>query len=198
MRRGRRSAVLHHRMVWQGAALLLARPDGEYAGRLETVAEMLGHLDGVFAMPLGRALADLQSYDVVEARRAHAGIDRDLRLASWTAATTRERAVDVLAFTNAYRAAGVARPAGAVHDHLAVVLEFAAHVDPEAGRRLLVRHRVAIAALARTVADAGSPYAHVLTAVCATLPKVGTDQVDALLNAGSSAEGLGVQAILPD
>lgn len=184
LRRRRRSAELHQRMVWQGSALLLARPDHQLSERIQLVAEMLGHLDGGLAMPMGRAIAELQQQTPAETRRAYdqvfgPSIERDLRLTTWIAGTTREQVVHVRAFTDAYRAAGVERPRGEAHDHLAVVLEFAAHVDPEAGRQLLESYRVPIAALARTAA--GSPYAHVLAAVCTTLPQVAGDDVDRLL-----------------
>ncbi|MGU3498599.1 nitrate reductase molybdenum cofactor assembly chaperone [Mycobacterium sp. C31M] len=200
LRRSRRPAVLHHRMVWQGSALLLARPDRQFFDRVETVAEMLGHLDGALAMPLGRAIAGLQVLDLATVRRSYEqlfgpSIERDLRLTTWVAGTTREQVVHVQAFTDAYRAAGVSRPRGEAHDHLAVLLEFAANVDPEAGARLLAEHRVSIAALGRTAADAGSAYTHVFDAIGATLPAVDADEVDQLLGA---AEDVGRQAVAPD
>lgn len=185
-RRAKRSATVAHRLAWQGSALLLARPDGQFFDRVHLVAEMLGHLDGPVAMPLGRAIAGLQQQSLMAVTRAHddvfgPNIDRDLRLTTWIAGTTREQVGHVLEFTSAYRAAGVERPRGEAHDHLAVLLEFAAHVDPEAGGRLLAEYRVPVAAMARTLADAGSPFAHVLTAVGATLPEVTAQQVDELL-----------------
>lgn len=56
-----------------------------------------------------------------------------------------------------------------------MVLEFAATVDPDAGRRLLVEHRVPIDVLLTALRDAHSLYEHVIAAVCETLPPV-TDQ----------------------
>ena len=50
----------------------------------------------------------------------------------------------MLAFASAYREAGVQPPRAEAPDHLPVVLEFAATVDPEVGRRLLIEHRVPI------------------------------------------------------
>ena len=55
-RRAKRSATVAHRLAWQGSALLLARPDGQFFDRVHLVAEMLGHLDGPVAMPLGLSL----------------------------------------------------------------------------------------------------------------------------------------------
>ena len=74
------------------------------------------------------------------------------------------------AFAAVYRAAGVEPPSRESPDHLPVVLEFAATVDPEAGRRLLTQHRVPIDMLHEALTEADSPYAHAIAAVCETLP----------------------------
>ena len=91
-------------------------------------------------------------------------------LTYWTAGDTRNRGSQMLAFAAAYRDAGVEPPCGEAPDHLPVVLEFAATVDPVAGRRLLVEHRVPIDVLREALAQANSPYAHAVAAVCETLP----------------------------
>jgi len=54
-------------------------------------------------------------------------------------------------------------------DHLPVVLEFAATVDPAAGRRLLEEHRVPIEVLHEALGECGSLYADVIAAVGTTL-----------------------------
>ncbi len=75
-------------------------------------------------------------------------------LTYWTAGDTRNRGREMLAFATAYREAGVQPPGGEAPDHLTVVLEFAATVDPEVGRRLLDQHRVPIDVLRGALADA--------------------------------------------
>ena len=60
-------------------------------------------------------------------------------LTYWTAGDTRNRGREMLVFATAYRDAGVEPPRAEAPDHLPVVLEFAATVDPETGRRLLTR-----------------------------------------------------------
>ncbi|CNJ47308.1 narJ [Mycobacterium tuberculosis] len=76
------------------------------------------------------------------------------------------------------------------------MLEFAATVDPEAGRRLLTEHRVPIDVLRGALAEANSPYEPTVAAVCATLPAV-TDQevrrAERLAKAGPPAESVGLQ-----
>lgn len=191
--RGRPSARLQHRTVWQGAAMLLVRPDDLYLSRLKAVEELLGHLDGGYALALGRAGAGLRSLDLKTAILSYAltfeaGGRRGLLLSNWMAEDNRDRVVHRQAFVDAYRAAGVSMPSGAMPDHLAVVLEFAAHADPEAGRRLLVEHRVPIAALRRVLDEVRSPYAHAVAAVCATLPEVTAEELQSLPISGPTIE----------
>jgi nitrate reductase delta subunit len=117
-------------------------------------------------------------------------------LTYWTAGDTRNRGREMLAFATAYREAGVQPPGGEAPDHLAVVLEFAATVDPDAGRRLLSRHRVPIDVLRGALADAESPYEPAVAAICETLPDA-TDQevrrAERLAQAGPPAEAVGLQ-----
>jgi nitrate reductase delta subunit len=117
-------------------------------------------------------------------------------LTYWTAGDTRNRGREMLAFATAYREAGVQPPGGEAPDHLTVVLEFAATVDPEVGRRLLDQHRVPIDVLRGALADAKSPYEPTVAAVCETLPAA-TDQelrrAERLAKAGPPAEAVGLQ-----
>lgn len=75
-----------------------------------------------------------------------------------------------------------------------MVLEFAATVEPEAGRRLLTEHRVPIDVLRGALADARSPYEPAVAAICETLPAA-TDQearrAERLAQAGPPAKPLG-------
>ncbi len=97
-----------------------------------------------------------------------------LHLTYYAYGDTRKRGMALLRFKHAYRAAGVTLGEHELPDHLAVVLEFAATTDPEAGRRLLVEHRPVIELLRLSLEDSGSPYLAVLDAVCATLPELNT------------------------
>jgi nitrate reductase delta subunit len=117
-------------------------------------------------------------------------------LTYWTAGDTRNRGREMLTFASAYRDAGVAPPKAEAPDHLAVVLEFAATVDPMMGRKLLSEYRVAIDVLLRALVDAHSPYKHVIAAVCATLPPVtGQEErrAERLAQQGPPAEAVGLQ-----
>ena len=140
---------MQDRLVWQAASLLLAYPDDGLAGRLDAVDEMLGHISGSAAALLGQTVASLRAREPMAAAMDYvATFDMRRRctmyLTYWTAGDTRNRGREMLAFATAYREAGVQPPGGEASDHLTVVLEFAATVDPEVGRRLLDQHRVPI------------------------------------------------------
>jgi nitrate reductase delta subunit len=189
------------RAVWQAASLLLAYPDEHLSQRLDTVDALLAHADAMPADLLRRTASALRAADPMAAAVDYVETF-DMRkrstmfLTYWTGGDTRNRGMQMLAFATAYREAGVEPPAGEAPDHLPVVLEFAATVDPEAGRRLLLAHRVPIDVLHKSLADAGSPYAYTVAAVCETLPEA-TDQevqnVSELMASGPPAEAVGLQ-----
>jgi nitrate reductase delta subunit len=192
---------MQDRLVWQAASLLLAYPDDGQAERLDIVDELLGHINGSAAALLEKTVAALRARDPMAAavdyvqtfdmrRRA------TMYLTYWTAGDTRNRGREMLAFASAYRDAGVQPPHAEAPDHLPVVLEFAATVDPDVGRRLLTEHRIPLDVLRGALADANSPYEHAVAAVCRTLPAA-TDQemrrAERLAKAGPPAEVVGLQ-----
>jgi nitrate reductase delta subunit len=61
-----------------------------------------------------------------------------------------------------------------------VVLEYAATVDLERGRGLLLDHRAGLELLRMSLRDAGSPWAGALEAVTSTLPPLRGDELDAV------------------
>ncbi len=196
-----RSTALQDRMAWQAASLLLGYPDAGQDARLATVAELLDNLTGPAGEPLARNLAALRELDERSAAEQYvATFDMSRRttmyLTYWTAGDTRNRGAQMHAFVSAYRDAGAQPPKSESPDHLPVVLEFAATVDPEAGRRLLIEHRVPIDLLHRGLVERGSPYADAIGAVCTTLPAA-TDQdvqrARRLAEAGPPAEAVGLQ-----
>ncbi|WP_102143595.1 nitrate reductase molybdenum cofactor assembly chaperone [Mycobacterium hubeiense] len=190
--------MLHHRLVWQCASLLLSYPDQD---RLNNVDELLVHLDGDTADLLGRTATALKASGPLQASEDYVDtFDLQRRstmyLTYWTAGDTRNRGSEMLAFAAAYRDAGVDPPRDEAPDYLPVVLEFAATVDPDAGRRLLAEHRVPIDVLRQALTEVGSPYAHVVAAVCETLPAATDREVQRarqLAQAGPPAEAVGLQ-----
>ena len=196
-----RGDTLQDRLVWQAASLLLAYPDDELPARLDTVEELLSHLGGGAAGLLAQTVTALRAREPMAAAMDYVATF-DMRrhctmyLTYWTAGDTRNRGREMLEFATAYRRAGVPPPRAEAPDHLPVVLEFAATVDPEVGQGLLAAHRVPIDVLRGALADAKSPYEPTVAAVCATLPAA-TDQdvrrAERLAKAGPPAEAVGLQ-----
>lgn len=196
-----RDAPLRDRLVWQAASLLLAYPDEQRDQRLDTVEDLLGHIQGTPAELLARTVSALRGTDPLTAQ-THYVETFDMRrrstlyLSYWTAGDTRNRGRAMLVFTSAYRAAGVQPPTSEAPDHLPVVLEFAATVNPEAGRQLLLDNRVPIDVVLQSLHERGTPYAHVVAAVAETLPSVTDQQVkraQRLAESGPPAEAVGLE-----
>ncbi|MGH3684558.1 MAG: nitrate reductase molybdenum cofactor assembly chaperone [Pseudonocardiaceae bacterium] len=166
-----------HRMVWRIAALLLDYPTQQTLDMLEELNAGAGSLPP----PAGPALVsfighvrrtppiDLAAYyvETFDLRRRHC-----LHLSYYAFGDTRKRGMALLRFKHAYREAGATLGEHELPDHLAVVLEFAATVDPVVGRRLLMEYRPVVELLRLSLQDGGSPYRTVLDAVCATLPEL--------------------------
>lgn len=123
-----------------------------------------------------------------------------LHLTYYAYGDTRKRGTALLSFTHAYRASGVDLDAAELPDHLCVLLEFSATVDPDAGGRLLVQHRAGLELLHLALAEAGSPYAGALSAVSATLPPLTErlrDAVARLAAEGPPDEEVGLEPYAP-
>ncbi|MBU9766303.1 nitrate reductase molybdenum cofactor assembly chaperone [Mycobacterium sp. TNTM28] len=178
---------------------MLGYPDEGHAERLENAARLLDHVTGEPRRLLGETVVGLSIRSGMELAREYVDtFDLQKRstmlLTYWTSGDTRNRGADMVEFAQAFRAAGVQVPKGEAPDHLPVVLEFAATVDPEVGRRLLAKYRVPIDVIARSLAEADSPYAPALAAVCATLPVLApADDVVRLMRSGPPAETVGLQ-----
>ena len=202
--RPRAHVDLQDRLVWQAASLLLAYPDERLAGRLRTVDELRACVTGPAADLLARTASALRMSDPMT--RATDYVETfDLRrrstlyLTYWTSGDTRNRGREMLAFAEVYRDAGVRPPDDEAPDYLPVVLEFAATVDPVAGRRLLVEYRVSIDVVRAALTDCRSPYADTVAAVCETLPSATDQQVlraQRLAQAGPPAEAVGLQPFM--
>jgi nitrate reductase delta subunit len=168
---------LPQRLVWRIAALLLDYPTQQTLDMLDELHAAAGPLPA----PAGPALVsfvdharrtppiELAAYyvETFDLRRRNC-----LHLSYYAFGDTRKRGMALLRFKHAYRAAGVELGDHELPDHLTVVLEFAATVDPVVGRRLLLEYRPVVELLRLSLQDSGSPYRSVLDAVCATLPEL--------------------------
>ncbi|MFD6107157.1 nitrate reductase molybdenum cofactor assembly chaperone, partial [Nocardia salmonicida] len=97
-----------------------------------------------------------------------------LHLTFYAFGDTRKRGMALLRFKHAYRQAGVELGDEELPDHLPVLLEFAATIDPIGGERLLGEHVPVMELLRLSLGDNNSPYSGVLGAVLTTLPPVTT------------------------
>ncbi len=200
LRRTPANAVADRRVVWQAASLLLAYPDEAFSPRLQLVAAAVDGLPVAVREPLLDCIRRLSALDPVPAAVLYVDTfdwrrRRTMFLTYYTAGDTRGRGVALLEFAQAYRAAGVAPPEGELPDHLAVVLEFAATVDEDAGYRLLAGHRTSIDLLLDGLRRMDSPYALALQAVVDTLPPAGQQDLVAarrIAMQGPPAEAVGL------
>ncbi len=187
------------RVVWRIAALLLDYPtqhtldllDDLHAAAVSLPAPALvSFLDEVRRMPpIELAQTYVETFDL---RRRHC-----LHLSYYAFGDTRKRGMALLRFKHAYRVAGATLGEHELPDHLAVVLEFAARIDPVVGRRLLVEYRPVVELLKLSLHEAGSPYRAVLDAVCATLPELNVAdrrRVAELAAQGPPEEQVGLEA----
>ena len=169
------------RATWQVASLLIDYP--EESQPLDLVEQTVAQLPAAVRDPLTRflehrrltPLGELQA-DYVETfdtrRRC------TLFLTYFLHGDTRKRGMALLRFKQTYLGAGLELDETELPDHLAVVLEFAATADLAQGRTLLLDHRAGLELLRLSLSDLGSPYADVVTAVCAGLPPVSGDDLE--------------------
>ena len=172
-------------IAWQSVSLLLDYPDEAVLDRAgliraasrglppmlgDRIRELLDHLE---TTPLPELQADyVETFDT--RRRCN------LFLTYFAHGDTRKRGMALLRFKQTYLEAGWQLDDAELPDHLCVVLEFAATVDPERGRDLMLDHRAGLELLRLSLRDASSPWAPLVDAVTATLPPLRGDERDAV------------------
>ena len=172
-------------VAWQAASLLLDYPDEDLLGKATmiraaarrlpatlatTIEEFLEHLEGT---PLQELQADyVETFD--NRRRCN------LFLTYFAHGDTRKRGMALLRFKQTYISSGFELSDSELPDHLCVVLEYAATIDQQQGRQLMLDHRAGLELLRLSLRDLGSPWCSVVDAVCATLPLLRGDERDAV------------------
>ena len=172
-------------IVWQSVSLLLDYPDEGLLARvnlLRSAAATLppamgdslrGFLDHLQATPLPELQADyVETFDT--RRRCN------LFLTYFAHGDTRKRGMALLRFKQTYLSAGFELADHELPDHLCVVLEFAATVDQDRGRQLMLDHRAGLELLRLSLRDLSSPWAGLVDAVTSTLPALRGDERDAV------------------
>src|SRR5215213_7498014 len=135
-------------VAWQSASLLLGYPDEALLEHLELIRGASARLPEAVGEPLRATLAHVGSapleslqveyVETFDTRRRH-----NLFLTYFAHGDTRKRGVALLRFKQTYLRSGFVLDADSEHggelpDHLCVVLEYAATVDADLGRRLLL------------------------------------------------------------
>jgi nitrate reductase delta subunit len=113
---------------------------------------------------------------------------------------TRKRGMALLRLKRLYAAAGLELAREELPDYLPLVLEFAVLAPDGAGEALLREHRSALELLRGHLQATESPYAHVLDAVCAGLPRLTAlerQHVQRLAADGPPDEQVGLQPFAP-
>jgi nitrate reductase delta subunit len=113
---------------------------------------------------------------------------------------TRKRGMALLRLKRLYAAAGLELEGGELPDYLPLMLEFAALAPDGAGETLLREHRPGLELLRRGLHEAESPYADVLDALCAGLPRLTAlerERIRSLAAAGPPTEQVGLEPFAP-
>jgi nitrate reductase molybdenum cofactor assembly chaperone NarJ/NarW len=171
--------------AWLVASHLLDYPDEALLTRLPMLRRVLETAPRTEAALLGR-FADHLEATPLEALQAEYVDTFDTRrrcnlfLTYFAFGDTRKRGMALLRFKQTYQAHGVALGDHELPDHLCVVLEFAATVDLETGRQLLLDHRAGVEVLRMALGDLHSPWADVVTAICSGLPALRGEEAEAV------------------
>jgi nitrate reductase delta subunit len=181
-----------HATAWQIQSLLLSYPDEELLDRRPLLRAAARTVATPIAVPLHAFLDHVERIRLTELQADYvATFDHRKKFSPYLTyfayGDTRKRGMALLRFKHAYRAAGLNLDDSELPDHLAVVLEFAATGDPKMGQRLMIEHRAGLELMRLGLREAGSPWAHVLASVSATLPPLGRHEHEAV--ARLAAEG---------
>ncbi|MFJ4624094.1 nitrate reductase molybdenum cofactor assembly chaperone [Streptomyces sp. NPDC088812] len=151
-------------VLYQAAALCLTYPDDDFRARLPLLREAAPQLRGFTDHAAVTPQRDLQAHyvEVFDFKNRHS-----LYLSRWSAGGTRRRGMSLVRFQDLYRAHGLEFTGEELPDFLPAVLEFTSRTGDTGP---LVEHRDALEGLRSRLTAAGTPYACVLDAVCATLP----------------------------
>jgi len=172
-------------IAWQSASLLLSYPDEELLMRLALIRSASHQLPNTIGEPIREAVEHLESTPLGELQADYVETFDTRRrcnlfLTYFAHGDTRKRGMALLRFKQTYLRSGFVLDDSELPDHLCVVLEYAATIDQERGRRLILDHRAGLELLRLSLQDRGSAWAAALDAVTATLPPLRGDELDAV------------------
>lgn len=121
-----------------------------------------------------------------------------LYLTYYSAGDTRGRGAAILGFREIMSRAGFEMTREELPDYLPVVLEFCALNETASGDELLRANREGLEVIRAALVSASSPYAHLLEALCTTLPPLDRPTLaryQELINQGPPTELVGIAAL---
>jgi nitrate reductase delta subunit len=192
-------------VIYQAASIALSYPDDEVLGRAALIEAALAE-SAPDALPQFQPLLGWWRHTpTAEVRTTYVDLfdltrRQTLYLTYWTDGDTRRRGQVLADIKQRYRAAGLELTGSTeLPDYLPLVCEFARH-RPDAGAALLQDYRASVELIRLSLIDRSSPYAGVLTAICATLP--GASPADrqhamAMAAAGPPTEAVGLEPYDP-
>ncbi|HWM73667.1 MAG TPA: nitrate reductase molybdenum cofactor assembly chaperone [Nocardioides sp.] len=171
--------------VWQSVSLLLDYPDERVLAHAGLVRSASLALPISIGDPLRQFVAHLESTPLPELQADYVETFDNRRrcnlfLTYFAYGDTRKRGMALLRFKQTYLRTGFELVDAELPDHLCVVLEFAATIDRELGRDLILDHRAGLELLRLSLREMGSPWASLIDAVTATLPPLRGEERDAV------------------
>lgn len=171
--------------AWQSVSLLLDYPDEQVLARTELVSLASQELPDTVGDSIRDFVAHLESTPLAELQADYVETFDNRRrcnlfLTYFAHGDTRKRGMALLRFKQTYLQAGFELDDAELPDHLCVVLEFAATIDRDLGRDLMLDHRAGLELLRLSLQDMKSPWASLIDAIAATLPPLRGDERDAV------------------
>jgi nitrate reductase molybdenum cofactor assembly chaperone NarJ/NarW len=172
-------------IVWQSVSLLLDYPDEGLLARVDLIRSASLGLPTAVGERIRTFLVHLESTPLPELQADYVETFDSRRrcnlfLTYFAHGDTRKRGMALLRFKQAYLRSGFELDDSELPDHLCVVLEFAATIDRDLGRDLMLDHRAGLELLRLSLQDMGSPWAGLVDAVTSTLPPLRGDERDAV------------------
>lgn len=196
------------RALFMMASVLLDYPDDGWEHKLRVVHEQAATLPAgvekllqpffAFAYQQGQRGLEEHYVSTFDQRRRCS-----LFLTYYAVGDTRQRGAAIWAFKEALESMSFTMQRDELPDHLCVVLEAAALADDQSHSMacgMLSAHRDGIEVLRTALEHAGSPYAGIVTAICAALPPIDDatrENFLELIRSGPPAEVVGIESPLP-
>jgi nitrate reductase molybdenum cofactor assembly chaperone NarJ/NarW len=167
---------------WKLLSVLLQYPDDDLLQGMDELVDAARSLPPAQRAPVEAFLAYLRATPPAALRQGYVdAFDFDRRTAlhlTWHShGDRRQRGIELVRLKRRYSEAGLDLADGELPDYLPVVLEFA-ELRPDEGTELLVGLRPSLELVRAALHGRESPYAGLLDAVCAVLPKPTARQLE--------------------